>query len=261
MFNSGPFAAVLDAAYHGVLTLVGALAPIAGGSAAALAVVLLTLAVRTALIPVGVSTVRATLARSRLTPQLAELRKRHAKNPQRLQAATLELYRRERVSPFAGILPLLLQAPVLSIVYSLFLHQSIAGHANALLDHALFGAALKTSFIAALGAGDAGALVVGGVLLVLLATAVAVQRKVLQASAPRPVEEPTGATAVAARASSYLAFVTVVFAAFAPLAAGLYLLTTTVWTAAERSVVTALLTRSPQRAATPRGSSATAAHS
>jgi YidC/Oxa1 family membrane protein insertase len=261
MFNSGPLAAVLDVAYHGVVALVGALTPLAGGSAAAFAVVLLTLAVRTALIPVGVSTVRATLARARLAPRLAELRKRHGRDPQRLQAETLELYRREGMSPFAGILPALLQAPVLSLVYSLFLHPSIAGHANTLLDHALLGAGLRTSFLAALGAGDAQALLVGGALLALLTAAIAVQRRVLKAPAIAGAEAPSGAVAVIGRVSGYLGFVTVLFAAFAPLAAGLYLLTTTIWTTAERAAVTALLRRRQPPSAMPPASSARAARS
>ncbi|WP_225848194.1 hypothetical protein [Streptomyces sp. HPF1205] len=58
--------------------------------------------------------------------------------------------------------------------------------------------------------------------------------------------------AVAARLAPYLPFGTVVFAAFVPLAAGLYLPTTTAWTAAERWY----LYREPARAGT--GAAATA---
>ncbi|HEY0247810.1 MAG TPA: membrane protein insertase YidC [Gryllotalpicola sp.] len=261
MFDSGPLAAILDAGYHGVLALTGLLTPFAGAAAAALAIVLLTLAVRAALIPVGVSTVRAMFNRARIAPQLDELRKRYGKDPQKYQQKMLELHRSEGVSPFAGILPLLAQAPVLSFVYTLFLHERIAGHANALLGHTVLGTSLGESFRAALAAGDGRTLLVTGGLLAVLAAVIAVQRRVLMASAPAPAVPPQGAGAAITRVSSYLGFITVVFAAFVPLAAGLYLLTTTVWTTVERGVVTALLRPSPPPAATPPGSAVTAARS
>lgn len=52
------------------------------------------------------------------------------------------MYADEGVSPVAGCVPLLLQAPVLALVYSLFITPTIAGHPNALLEEALAGVSL-----------------------------------------------------------------------------------------------------------------------
>ena len=106
------------------------------------AVVLVTLAVRALLIPVGVSTAKAAQGRRRIAPQLAALQKRYKKNPEKLQKETLALYAAEKVSPLAGCLPMLAQAPVISLVYALFASARIAGEPNPLLDDSLFGAGL-----------------------------------------------------------------------------------------------------------------------
>lgn len=87
------------------------LTPLAGASAAALAVMLVTLLVRALLIPVGISQAKAEQTRARLAPKLRELQRRHKKNPERLQKETMALYRAENTSPFAGMLPVLAQAP------------------------------------------------------------------------------------------------------------------------------------------------------
>lgn len=112
-----PLAALLDGAHALITGLAGLLEPLAGSAAAAAAIVLVTLLVRAALVPLGIRQVRAEIERRRLAPQLAELQRRHQKNPELLQKKTLELYQREGVSPLAGILPALVQLPFVSLLY------------------------------------------------------------------------------------------------------------------------------------------------
>jgi len=54
---------------------------------------------------------------SSLQPQINELREKHKNNPQKLHKATMELYKKEGVSPFSGCLPTLLQMPVFFALY------------------------------------------------------------------------------------------------------------------------------------------------
>lgn len=250
-YSFAPIAAVLDAAYTVVTALAEALSPFAGAAGAALAVVLITLLVRAALVPVGASQVRAEFTRRRLAPQLAELQRRYKKNPELLQEKTMQLYRDEKASPFAGMMPTLLQAPVLSIVYGLFILASINGHANALISARLFGVPLGDSLAATLGAGafGPGLIVFAGVLLVI-ATVAWLSRRVglrFAASAPPVAPAPAGASSAAADAApglqritaalSWLPFITVIFAGVVPLAAALYLTVSTAWTLGERVVL------------------------
>ncbi|QYC37764.1 Membrane protein insertase MisCB precursor [Nonomuraea coxensis DSM 45129] len=97
---------------------------------------LLTLAVRLLLLPLNVRQARTARIRERLAPQLGALRKRHARDPERLAAETRALYAAEGSSPFAGFLPMLGQVPFLWLMYR------VATHPTALAGHTFFGAPL-----------------------------------------------------------------------------------------------------------------------
>ncbi len=55
-----------------------------------------------------------------LQPQIAELKEKYKDNPQKLNKATMELYKKHGVNPLGGCLPTLLQMPVLFALFSLF---------------------------------------------------------------------------------------------------------------------------------------------
>ncbi|MGJ4843399.1 MULTISPECIES: YidC/Oxa1 family membrane protein insertase [unclassified Leifsonia] len=241
IFSFGPIAAVLDATYALVTGLSGALAPVAGTLSGLLAVVALTVIVRALLIPVGMSQVRAEYNRRRLAPHIAELQRKHGKDRELLARKTMELYQSEKVSPFAGMLPLLAQLPVISLVYAVFTHPAISGHANELLGEHVFGAPLGTSFVGLTSAGAEvwPAMLVYLVVLGLIAIVTTVSRRVL--TLPQPEGAATPGSGGLLRALSFLPYVTVVFAAFVPLAAAVYILTSTAWTVAERFTLRRLL--------------------
>lgn len=81
------------------------LQPLFHASAAAAAIVLITALVRLLVHPLSRAAARGQRARAALQPRIAELREKHAKDPQRLQKAVLELHAEEKVSPFSGLLP------------------------------------------------------------------------------------------------------------------------------------------------------------
>ena len=230
-FSFAPIAFLLSAAYNGVEAIATLFEPLTGAASAALAIVALTLIVRSALIPVGISQVKAEWARRRLAPKLKALQLKYKKNPEQLQKKTMDLYKSENVSPFAGMLPLLAQAPILSIIYALFIRASVDGHANALLTQPLLGVPLGTSFTHLLASGAAwpGVLVFVGLFLIVAAVAWLSRRSALKNS----LEEPTGLV----KLLSWMPFITVIFAAVVPLAATVYLATTTVWTFVERALL------------------------
>ena len=237
IFAFPPLTALLDAAYGALAGLASLLEPFAGASSAALAVVLVTLLVRALLIPVGFSQARAEQTRARLAPRLRELQRRHKKNPERLQKEMLELYRSENTSPFAGMLPVLAQAPIVGLLYTLFIRPEIAGHPNDLLTHDLFGAPLGTSLVSSVFGGTASpsTLLVFGVLIVIMLVVADITRRVFT---PAPVEGDSPLnSATMLRVTSALHYLTAVFAVFVPLAAALYLTVTVVWTLVQRTLL------------------------
>lgn len=245
-YTLGPVAAILDAAYEVVAQLALLLEPVIPVAAAGAAIVVITLLLRSALIPVGVSQARAEVTRRRLAPRIAELRQKHAKNPERMQRELMALYAAEKTSPFAGLLPLLIQLPIVSLVYGLFTQLHVNGHSNGLLDQTVFGVPLGTSLFSDVGSGlDVQRVVLFGALLASIAVVATLSRRFL-APLP-PVALPTGPAPAAAvtvpgaesltRILGYLPYLTVLFAAFVPLAATIYLTLTTAWSFAERLIL------------------------
>jgi len=228
-FSFAPIAALLQFVYTLVSGLAAVVTPIAGPAAAALAIVVLTLIVRALLIPVSISQVKAEWHRRRLAPKLKALQDKYKKKPELLQQKTMALYKAENVSPFAGFLPTLLQAPVVSLVYALFLHPTIGGEPNTLLTAHLGPATLGSSVFTA---GWPGILAFVAIFGVMSVVAWLSRRTALRLALPG-----TDASAPLARILSWLPFLSVVFAAFVPLAAAVYLATTTTWTLVERALL------------------------
>jgi len=235
IFAFPPLTWLLDAAYGALAGLAAFLDPLTAASAA-LAVVLVTLLVRALLIPVGISQAKAEQTRARLAPRLRALQQKHKKNPEKLQAAMLELYRSENTSPFAGMLPVLAQAPVVGILYTLFIRPEIAGHPNELLAHELFGAPLGTSLVHMLTAGpfQLPTLLVYVVLIVVMIVIADITRRVFR---PQPVDDSPLSSPGMLRITAALHYLTAVFAVFVPLAAALYLTVTVTWTLVQRSLL------------------------
>ncbi|MGW7462831.1 YidC/Oxa1 family membrane protein insertase [Streptomyces sp. NPDC054797] len=153
-------------------------------------------------------------------------------------------------TPVAGCLPVLLQLPVFFLMYQAF------SSAQELLGHRLFGAPLGARWFDALGEG--GPFGAQGLVFLGLFAAIAVVaawsavrgRRAAASSSAAPPAAPVPATTGAASAMSaeqqevmrklggvlpLLSFGTLITAAVVPLAAGLYLLTTTAWSVAERA--------------------------
>jgi YidC/Oxa1 family membrane protein insertase len=223
----------VDAAYHVVFALAGALAPLLGSLAAAAAIVLFTMGVRLLLTPVSYRAMKGMDAQARIAPQVQALRQRHAGQPEALQRALAALYRAEGTSFYAGCLPILVQWPFFSVMYLVFRSPVIHGVRNALLGHDLFGAPLGSHWLSASGPFSAQGAVFAGLFL-LLAVIGWVSARVARAAASQGSSSTGGLQAALVRFTPYL---TVAFAAFLPLASGLYLATTTAWTLAERAVV------------------------
>jgi YidC/Oxa1 family membrane protein insertase len=258
------FGVPVDAAYHVVTAISAVLTPLAGGLAVAAAIIVFTVAVRLMVLPFSYYAMRGQITQARIAPQAQALRQRYAKQPERLTRELTALYRENGTGMFAGCLPLLLQWPFLSVMYLLFRSASIGGTPNALLAHYLFGARLGSHWLSGAGPLSAQGAVFAALFLLLAAIgwlAVRASRHLAPpagtvpgATAPAGRKPPTAGAPGAAGAqpagvpswvTSLLPYLTAVFAAFLPLAAGLYLLTTTAWTLLERSLLRRVLAPAP----------------
>jgi YidC/Oxa1 family membrane protein insertase len=249
------FGVPVDAAYHLVFGLTNVLTPVLGGLAAVAGIVVFTMAIRLLVMPLSFRALRGQAAMAKLAPQVQQLRKRYGRQPERLQRELTALYAREGTSLLGGFVPLLAQWPVFSVLYLLFRSPTVAGAPNKLLSAHLFGVPLGAHWLTgavALSAQSAVFLGVLAILAVICWLSVRVARQAAAAVTPTPALAQAGAAggAGAARAvgllGKVLPYVTVVIAAFAPLAAAVYLVVSVGWSVAERRVFAALRPASAQ---------------
>ncbi|MER6948402.1 membrane protein insertase YidC [Nonomuraea sp. NPDC000554] len=197
------------------------------GGNAALGIVLFTLTVRVLLLPLGVRQARAARVKERLAPKLRELQKRYGRNPERLSKEMSALYAKEGSSPFAGILPGLAQAPFMWLIFR------VATHPTALAGHQLFGAPLGqqvAGVVANFGLVSWPVLVFAVVIALIAVVAWLASRRIKVSE-----EQPE----LVRRLLPLAPFGAVLAATVLPLAAALYLLVSTAWTAGERAVLAA----------------------
>jgi YidC/Oxa1 family membrane protein insertase len=202
---------------------------------------------------------------TRLAPQIQELRKRYGRQPERLQRELTALYAREGTSLLSGFVPLLAQWPVFSVLYLLFRSPTVAGGPNSLLSRDLFGVPLGAHWLSGGGVATAGlhAAVFPAVLAILavicwlsagvarrmtaavtetaaaLPAARAARAATVGAAVATPAPAASGTGGVAGLLVKVLPYITVVIAAFAPLAAAVYLVVSVGWSVGERRVFAA----------------------
>jgi YidC/Oxa1 family membrane protein insertase len=253
----------VGAAYHVVSAYVQVLAPVTGSLATVAAIIAFTMTVRLLLLPLSLSAARGQASQARLLPQVTDLQKRHAGHPDRLRIELNALYQRENASALAGCLPALLQLPFFSVMYRLFLDHTVNGRPNGLLSHDLLGAPLGSHLLSGAGPFSAQGAVFLGLLGLLAVVAWISARAARRAAAAGGAAQPGGSaqpgkpaqtgktsrpggaaqsgaaaqSAAVGRLTRVLPYVTIVIAAVVPLAAGIYLLTTTAWTTAERALL------------------------
>jgi len=128
----------LSSTYH-VFAANPALAAVGAYGLAIMAVTVLVRLVLAPLFQLQLSLGRRTMENQRtLAPQLTDIRKKFKNDPQKLQAATMQLYREHGINPLGGLsgcLPALLQFPILTALYWVFLGNTKNG---TIVDHFLF---------------------------------------------------------------------------------------------------------------------------
>lgn len=77
-----------------------------------LAIIFLSIGIWVLFFPLTWSSVRMMKVMSQIQPEMERIRREHGKNPQRMNREIMELYKKHRVNPLGGCLPLLLQMPI-----------------------------------------------------------------------------------------------------------------------------------------------------
>jgi len=84
------------------------------------AIILLTVLIRVILYPLQAKAAKSQLALQAIQPKLKEVQKQHKDNKEEQAKAMMALYKTEGINPFSGFLVMLIQFPVLIVLYRLF---------------------------------------------------------------------------------------------------------------------------------------------
>jgi YidC/Oxa1 family membrane protein insertase len=84
------------------------------------AIILLTVLTKILFYPLTLKSMASMKAMQALQPQVNALRAKYKADPQRVQRETLELYRKHKVNPMGGCLPMLIQVPIFYALYLVF---------------------------------------------------------------------------------------------------------------------------------------------
>lgn len=81
------------------------------------AIIAVTLIVKTVLFPLNMSALRNQYVMKGLEPELNDIKEKYKDNPQESSRKMMELYKRENINPFASLLTILIQMPILIGLY------------------------------------------------------------------------------------------------------------------------------------------------
>ena len=211
-----------------------------------LAIISLTVVIRTLLIPLFVKQINSARSMQMLQPKMAELQKKHGHDRERLGQETMKMYKEEGVSPTASCLPLLLQMPIFLALFRVLEGVSsgnVRGHffkinpdlVTSLQEAEIFGAPLAARIFPMTSFGPTQAV---GIVLVVAMVAVFFVTQLQLMRKNLPPESLTGPMAQQQKLMLY--FFPVVYAASSvviPIGVLVYWLTSNLWTMGQQGLL------------------------
>ncbi|MGH7813047.1 MAG: membrane protein insertase YidC [Candidatus Binataceae bacterium] len=92
-------------------------------------IILVTVLVRLASLPMSIKGQRSAMKMAQLTPQIERLREKYKDNNEQLQKEMVDLYKRNHVNPLGGCLPMVIQLPIFIGLYEALLNSVELRHA------------------------------------------------------------------------------------------------------------------------------------
>ncbi|MEA3296843.1 MAG: membrane protein insertase YidC [candidate division Zixibacteria bacterium] len=85
-----------------------------------LVIILFAMMVKIITLPLSMKSFKSMQAMRELQPKIDELKKKHKKNPQAMNAEVMKMYKKHGVNPISGCLPMLPQMPLFFALFSVF---------------------------------------------------------------------------------------------------------------------------------------------
>ncbi len=89
------------------------------------AVIILTVVVRVILFPISRNAIKSQIKMKEIAPKIKELQEKYKDDRQKLALETMQLYRDNNVKPFASILMIFIQLPIIFALYFVFFREGL----------------------------------------------------------------------------------------------------------------------------------------
>ncbi|MBU6141794.1 membrane protein insertase YidC [Patescibacteria group bacterium] len=192
------------------------------------AIILLTLAIRIAFMPLFYKGARNQTLIQKLQPDIKKIQHQHKDDKEKQAQAMMELYRQHNVNPFSGFLMLLVQLPVLIGLYRVFLQKITPESLTLLYSFVAVPQQINATFLHLLNLQNP------SILMVILAAAA----QYVQGRLALPKLEKGQELSTADQMTRQMIFIgpviTVVILGTLPSAIGLYWVVTSVFTAGQQ---------------------------
>lgn len=109
--------------YNPIYNALVALVAFIPGGDVGVAIIVVTIVIRLILLPFSLSAARTQRAMKVLEPKIKEMKKKHKGDKEKEALETLALYKEAQVNPFASILMVFIQIPVLLALYWVFYYE------------------------------------------------------------------------------------------------------------------------------------------
>ncbi len=91
------------------------------GGSVGWAIIILTVIVRIILLPSSIKAAKAATKMQALQPRMNEIKEKHKGDQKKQSEETMKMYKEEGTSPFGSCLPLLIQLPIIFVLYRVFM--------------------------------------------------------------------------------------------------------------------------------------------
>ncbi len=198
-----------------------------------MAIILLTLGVRLLLFPLFHQTVKHQRITQNLQPEIKRIQKHHKEDKETQAQKIMELYNEHKVNPLTPLLALLVQIPIVIVLYRIFMNGFSAEALNLLYPSITLPELPNQTFLGLIDLGQSNIWLVG-----FAALAQYVQGKLsLAKKKGKSKEQPSKAEKVGQNMVTFMPILTVVILFNLPAAIGLYWGTTTVFSIFQQLIV------------------------
>jgi len=207
------------------------------------AIIVLTIIVKLVLYPLGSWAIKSQRSLSEIQPKIKEIQEKYKNDKERQTKETLELYKKERINPFSGCLPSLVQLPILLALYRVFWQGLSSNQLLLLYGFVSIPGPINPLFLGLIDLGKSNIIlaIIAGILQFI-------QARMTFAKNQRQKKDKKDFSSALQNQSLYFfpVFTTIILLKF-PAAIGLYWITTNVFAIAQQHLVFKKLKNSPAK--------------